>query len=165
MRLCGAEGTARRSRIPGTDGRLRGGSSLHSHCTPQGVQPVRCRATWDELLFQVAREIPHSFPSPSPNNPSALPALFANRVAKLALYFLFFFFWKKKKVDESRRLKNCAIQQTNFLFCLLSVLIYRTQLNIIEAGSWFAVWAIWRRISFFVIMPRRRLKRINRKSY
>lgn len=106
MRLCGAEGTARRSRIPGTDGRLRGGSSLHSHCTPQGVQPVRCRATWDELLFQVAREIPHSFPSPSPNNPSALPALFANRVAKLALYFLFFFFLKEEKSGRVPQIKE-----------------------------------------------------------
>lgn len=59
------------------------------------------------------------------------------------------------------RLKCCAIQQMNLLFRLLSLLSYGFQLNIIEAGSWFAVWAIWRRISFFVIMPRRRLKRIN----
>lgn len=59
------------------------------------------------------------------------------------------------------RLKCCAIQQMNLLFCFLSLLSYGFQLNIMEAGSWFAVWAIWRRISFFVIMPRRRLKRIN----
>lgn len=59
-------------------------------------------------------------------------------------------------LEVSPRLKCCAIQQMNLLFSFLSLLSYGFQLNIIEAGSWFAVWAIWRRISFFVIMPRRR---------
>lgn len=67
-------------------------------------------------------------------------------------------------LEVSPRLKCCAIQQMNLLFRFLSLLSYGFQLNIIEAGSWFAVWAIWRRISFFVIMPRRRLKRINGRS-
>lgn len=67
-------------------------------------------------------------------------------------------------LEASCRLKCCAIQQMNLLFGFLSLLSYGFQLNIIEAGSWFAVWAIWRRISFFVIMPRRRLERINGRS-
>lgn len=40
------------------------------------------------------------------------------------------------------RLKCCAIQQMNLLFRFLSLLSYGFQLNIMEAGSWFAVWAI-----------------------
>lgn len=79
--------------------------------------------------------------SPSPNNSSIPPALFANHVAKAWLLY-FFFLKEEKKVDDSLRLKSCAIQQMNFLFCFLSLLIYGIQLNIIEAGSWFAVWAI-----------------------
>lgn len=62
-----------------------------------------------------------------------------------AFIFPFIYFFgkeKNKKVDDSVRLKSCVIQQMNFLFCLLSFLIYGVQLNIIEAGSWFAVWAI-----------------------
>lgn len=31
------------------------------------------------------------------------------------------------------------------------------QLNMMDSGSWFAIWAMWRRISFFVIIPRSRL--------
>lgn len=57
-------------------------------------------------------------------------------------FYISFFLKEEKKVDDSLRLKSCAIQQMNFLFCFLSLLIYGIQLNIIEAGSWFAVWAI-----------------------
>lgn len=134
MRLCGADVTARCSRIPmKAPGRLKPALSLHSLSECDSAE----QREMDYCCLTL-------FLSPSPNNPSVLPALFAIRVAKAHLVFPFlsFFFLKKKKVDESRRLKNCAIQQTNFLFCLLSLLIYRTQLNIIEAGSWFAVWAI-----------------------
>lgn len=159
--LCGAEG---QPEAWGLQWRLHEGSGLHSHC----IASVNAASAEQHEMNYCSSQLGKSLtpaPSPSPNNPSSLPALFANQVAKARLYFLsFFFFFKKKKVDEPLILKNCAIQQTNFLFCLLSLLIYRTQLNIIEAGSWFAVWAIWRRISFFVIMPRRRLKRINRKD-
>lgn len=140
-RLCGADVTARCSRIPlKAPGRLKHALSLHSlsECdsAEQREMGYCCRYLGKYRTL---------FLSPSPNNPSVLPALFAIRVAKAHLVFpflSFFFFLKKKKVDESRRLKNCAIQQTGFLFCVLSLLIYRTQLNIIEAGSWFAVWAI-----------------------
>lgn len=45
-------------------------------------------------------------------------------------------------LEASPRLKCCAIQQMNLLFRFLSLLSYGFQLNIIEAGSWFAVWAI-----------------------
>lgn len=45
-------------------------------------------------------------------------------------------------LEVSPRLKCCAIQQMNLLFRFLSLLSYGFQLNIIEAGSWFAVWAI-----------------------
>lgn len=121
---------------------------------------IQCRTIGVDMLLSVRREIPHSFPSlsfPSPNNSSIPPALFANHVANTRLlYFLSFFVKEEKKVDDSLGLKSCAIQQINFLFCFFSLLICEIQLNIIEAGSWFAVWAICRRISFFVIMPRRR---------
>lgn len=33
-----------------------------------------------------------------------------------------------------------------------------------DSGSWFAIWAIWRRISFFVIIPRRRLQKERQKE-
>lgn len=106
-----------------------------------------------------------SFPSlavPSPSNCTP-PALFAACVAKAWLsYFLFFFFLRRKQVDGSLRSKSCAIQQMSLLFRFVALLTCAAQLNIIDAGSWFAVWAIWRRISFFVIMPRRRLKGMDR---
>lgn len=106
-------------------------------------------------------EIPHSFPSLSPFPPQTTPPFHQRNLQtmlqKPGFYISFFFFFKGEKiVDDSLRLKTCAIQQMNLLFCFLSLLIYGIQLNIIEAGSWFAVWAICRRISFFVIMPRRR---------
>lgn len=151
--------TARGLRIPmKAPWRLRPALSLHSlsECS-------QCR---DERLLQSVREVPHSYSFSLPEQSLQSPSIICKSGCKSSacISFLFLFFFKRKKVDESLILKNCAIQQTNFLFCLLSLLIYRIQLNIIEAGSWFAVWAIWRRISFFVIMPRRRLKRINRKD-
>lgn len=33
-----------------------------------------------------------------------------------------------------------------------------------DSGSWFAIWAMWRRISFFVITPRRRLQKERQKE-
>ena len=42
-------------------------------------------------------------------------------------------------LEVSPRLKCCAIQQMNLLFSFLSLLSYGFQLNIIEAGSWFAI--------------------------
>lgn len=151
MCLCGAEV---QPEAWGFQWRLHEGSGLHAHCTAS-VNAASAEQEMNYCSGQSGKYLT-PLPSPSPNNPFGLPAWSANQVAKAPLVFPFFFFLKKKKVDESLILKNCAIQQTNFLFCLLSLLIYRTQLNIIEAGSWFAVWAIWRRISFFVIMPRRR---------
>lgn len=159
--LCGAEG---QPEAWGLQWRLHEGSGLHSHCiasvnaaSAEQHETNYRSSQWGKYLTPA--------PSPSPTIPPVSQHYLQTRLQKPGLYFLsFFFFFKKKKVDESLILKNCAIQQTNFLFCLLSLLIYRTQLNIIEAGSWFAVWAIWRRISFFVIMPRRRLERINKKD-
>lgn len=90
-------------------------------------------------------EIPHSFPSLSPFPPQTMPFhqhYLQTMLQKPGFYISFFFFKGEKKVDDSLRLKSCAIQQMNFLFGFLSLLIYGIQLNIIEAGSWFAVWAI-----------------------
>ena len=77
----------------------------------------------------------------------------ANHAAAARLFY--FLFWSG--------LKRGAAQQAGLLPGLLSLRRHGAQLNIMEAGSWFAVWAIWRRISFFVMIPRRRLKRINRR--
>ena len=30
-------------------------------------------------------------------------------------------------------------------------------MNMMDSGSWFIIWAMWRRTSFLVMMPRRRL--------
>lgn len=60
-----------------------------------------------------------------------------------------------------------AVQEADLFLLLLlfatssshpAVLEGTDQLNMMDSGSWFAIWAMWRRISFFVIIPRRRLQ-------
>lgn len=122
---------------------LRGRASLHYRGT-SSAECIQCRTTGDGLLLSVRW-----------GNTSLISFLLLSLPKQLlhstssickpcckSLAFRFFFFKGEKKVDDSLRLKSCAIQQMNFLFCFLSLLIYRIQLNIIEAGSWFAVWAI-----------------------
>lgn len=94
---------------------------------------------------QSGGEIPHSFPSlsfPSPKQFLCSTSIICKPCCKIPAFIFPFVFKGEKKVDDSLGLKSCVIQQMNFLFCFLSLLIYGVQLNIIEAGSWFAVWAI-----------------------
>lgn len=121
-----------------------------SHCTIMADLTPRDASSAGQQLS--LRTLPSAFLL-STASPRPTPDFQQHCYAKTQLSFLI--------LEVSPRLKCCAIQQMNLLFSFLSLLSYGFQLNIIEAGSWFAVWAIWRRISFFVIMPRRRLKRTN----
>lgn len=64
-----------------------------------------------------------------------------------------------------RRSEVGGVQEAHLLIAVvpspaapLPVLEGADQLNMMEAGSWFAICAMWRRISFFVIIPSNRLQ-------
>lgn len=68
--------------------------------------------------------------------------------------------------DEGvRRSEVGGVQEAHLLLAVVPspaapppVLEGADQLNMMEAGSWFAICAMWRRISFFVIIPSNRLQ-------
>lgn len=104
---------------------------------------IPCRTGGSAALGQMGD--PSLLPSLSafpPQTPPFHQHYLQTKLQKPGFYISFFFLLRRKKVDDSLRLKSCAIQQTNFLFRFFSLLVYGIQLNIIEAGSWFAVWAI-----------------------
>lgn len=118
-RLCGADVTARCSRIPlKAPGRLKHALSLHSlsECdsAEQREMGYCCRYLGKYRTL---------FLSPSPNNPSVLPALFAIRVAKAHLVFPFlsFFFFKEEKSGRVLQIKELCYSTNGLpLLCPLS---------------------------------------------